>query len=74
MQAGVWWVPVVVMQPDQQVGGAPLGGIVGAGVGPFAQGRQDEAFGFSLVLGVYGLMRKYFNRRRRRRRLNFLDL
>ena len=44
--------PVVGVQSEGRLGGALVGGVVGAGIGPFAQAGLDEALGFALVLGV----------------------
>src|SRR5689334_7736941 len=41
-------VPVVLVQPARQLHRASLGVVVGAAVGPFAQGSLDEAFGFAV--------------------------
>jgi hypothetical protein len=41
-------VPVVLVDPSGQCGGADLGVVVGAGVGPFAEGGLDEAFCFAI--------------------------
>jgi hypothetical protein len=45
-------MPVVAVQPEGQLGGALVGGVVGAGIGPFAQAGLDEALGLPLALGV----------------------
>ena len=41
-------MPVVAVQPEGQFGGAFVGGVVRAGVGPFAQAGLDEALGFAV--------------------------
>jgi hypothetical protein len=41
-------MPVVAVQPEGQFGGALVGGVVSAGVGPFAQAGLDEALGFAI--------------------------
>ena len=38
-------MPVVAVKPEGQLGGAVVGGAVGAGIGPFAQACLDEALG-----------------------------
>ncbi len=53
VQRSVGSVPVVVVQPDVEVLGALLGRLVGACVGPFAQGGLDEALG--LAVGARGV-------------------
>src|ERR1035438_3252901 len=46
-------VEIVVMQPGLEVVFSICGVVVGAGVGPFAQGGLDEAFG--LAVGGWGI-------------------
>jgi hypothetical protein len=41
-------MPVVAVQPEGQLGGALVGGVVAAGIGPFAQAGLDEALGFAI--------------------------
>src|SRR5512147_586402 len=41
-------VPVVAMEPKGQLGGALVGGVVGASVGPFMQAGLNEAFGLAI--------------------------
>ena len=45
-------MPVVVVEPGVEMGGAVWGGKVGAGVGPFAEGSLDEALGLAVGRGV----------------------
>ena len=47
-------MPVVAVKPEGQLGGALLGGVVGACVGPFAQAGLDEALGLSVGFGRVG--------------------
>jgi hypothetical protein len=42
-------MPIVLVEPDGQLGGAFMGGVVGAGVSPFAQACLDEALGFAII-------------------------
>src|ERR1035441_5550938 len=49
----MWAVEVVVMQPGLEVVFPICGVVVGAGVGPFAQGGLDEAF--CLAVGAWGI-------------------
>jgi hypothetical protein len=37
------------VQPEGQLGGTAVGGLVGLGVGPFAQGGLDESLGLSVI-------------------------
>ena len=48
MDTGVGSVVVVVMEPAVHVGGPVVGGGVGSGVEPLAQGGLDEAFGLAV--------------------------
>ena len=47
-------MPVVVVEPGVEMGGAVWGGKVGAGVGPFAEGSLDEALGLAVGAGGVG--------------------
>jgi len=47
-------MPIVAMEPERQFGGALLRCVVGPGIGPFAQGGLDEAFGLAIGLGRIG--------------------
>ena len=53
-EAGVGAMPVVVVEPGVEMGGAVWGGKVGAGVGPFAEGSLDEALGLAVGAGGVG--------------------
>jgi hypothetical protein len=44
-------MPVIAVQPDGEFGSAFLGGVVSAGVGPFAQAGLDEALGVAVDFG-----------------------
>ncbi len=46
-------MPIVVVEPGEQMVGALEGGAVGAGIGPFAEGGLDEALG--LAVGARGV-------------------
>jgi hypothetical protein len=46
-------MPVVLMQPGQQVIATLAGGVVGASVGPLPQSGVDKAFG--LAVGARGI-------------------
>ncbi len=48
-------VPVVWMQPRREMVGARVRGFIGAGVGPFARRRLDEALGFAVGARGVGL-------------------
>ena len=52
-EAGVGAMPIVVVEPGEQMVGALEGGEVGAGIGPFAEGGLDEALG--LAVGARGV-------------------
>ena len=54
LEAGVWPVPIVAVEPTRQVLCALCGGVVGVGPGPLAQGDLDEAFGFAIGRGGKG--------------------
>ena len=41
-------MPIVVVEPGEQMVGALEGGEVGAGIGPFAEGGLDEALGLAV--------------------------
>ena len=47
-------MPIVVVKPDGQFGGALIGCVVGSRVGPLAQARLDQALGLSVGLGRVG--------------------
>ena len=42
-------MPVVAVDPVWQLGLAFIGGVVGASVGPFAQGGLNEALGLAVI-------------------------
>ena len=44
----LWTMPVVVMQPLVEHAGAFVGVSIDEGVGPFSQGRLDEALGLAV--------------------------
>src|SRR3954466_14746282 len=48
-------MPIVLVQPDGQLGGSVGGVRIGLGVGPFAQRGLDEALGLAVCLGRIGL-------------------
>src|ERR671939_1887801 len=48
-------VPIVLVQPEGQLGGSSGGVGIGLGVGPFAQGGLDKALGLAVCLGRRGL-------------------
>jgi hypothetical protein len=48
-------MPFVAVQPDGQFGGAFFRGVVGSGVGPFAQAGLDEALRLAVGSGRVGL-------------------
>src|SRR5579863_3820126 len=41
-------MPIVLVEPDGQLSGALVGGVVSAGIGPFAQACLDEALSFAI--------------------------
>lgn len=43
-------MPVVSVESERQPGGATIGALVFLGIGPFAQGGLDEAFGLAVGL------------------------
>src|SRR5690606_13486204 len=47
-EAGMRAMPVVLMQPVREVPGTLARRLVGAGIGPFAQRRLDEALGLAV--------------------------
>src|SRR5882672_12722460 len=47
-------VPVVAMPPGGELGSAFTGVLIGAGIGPFAQGGLDEALGLAVGPGHVG--------------------
>ena len=54
LKGGVRSMPVVVVEEGGQMGRTHGGVLVGASVGPFAQGGLDEAFGFAVGLRSVG--------------------
>jgi len=61
-------MPFVAVQLDGQFGGAFFRGVVGSGVGPFAQAGLDEAFDLTIIRYVIRrrLVARLFPKGRRR--------
>ena len=51
----MWPMPVVAMEPVEQLGGSLIRVVVGASVGPFAQRGLNEALGLAVGLRRVGL-------------------
>ena len=47
-------MPIIVVEPGAEMGGALRGGEVGAGIGPFSEGGLDEALGLAVGAGGVG--------------------
>ena len=54
LKGGMRSMPVVVVEEGGQMGGAHGGVLVSTGIGPFAEGGLDEAFGLAVGLGSVG--------------------
>ena len=50
LQATMWPMPIVAMQPVGEFGGPLVRVLIGTGVGPFAKCSLDEALSFSVGL------------------------
>src|SRR6476620_5010614 len=46
----MWPMPIVAVEPVEQLGRSLIRVLIGAGVGPFAKRGLNEAFGFSVGL------------------------
>lgn len=55
MKAGMWSVPVVMMQPERQMLGPVLGRVISPRIGLFPQGGLDEPLGLAVGLRGIGL-------------------
>ena len=47
-------MPIIVVEPGAEMGGALRGGEVGAGIDPFSEGGLDEALGLAVGAGGVG--------------------
>ena len=54
-------MPIVSVQPDRQLRGAPVGCWISDGIGPFPEGGLDEALGLAVGFGRVGLGAEVFD-------------